>query len=331
MKPIIATLGAIALLYYGKPLLLPIVTAVFLWYLIISIAHYFQKYLKNAAASKILAGLSLISVVYFFIIQIQPMFLQLFRRAPEISRGIENTLFKFYEATGIEILLDDFPSLQDIATMAGSAIANFSTVLLFISIYIIFIFVEQGSFGKKIRALFPDKKRFAKAYFLLNAIDQNMKKYLMLKTAISVATGLFSYVGLVLLGVEFSMLWAFIIFILNYIPTIGTIVGSLLPTIYILAVNHDVRLALLALIWIAVVNFIFGNILDPRVMGKSLNLSPLAILINLVFWGMIWGPIGMFFSVPILAGVYIVAAQFDNLRWISILLSADGKIPDKSE
>jgi predicted PurR-regulated permease PerM len=76
---------------------------------------------------------------------------------------------------------------------------------------------------------------------------------------------------------------------------------------------------------------LFGNIIEPKLTGKTLNLSTLAILINLVFWGMIWGIAGMFFSVPILVAILIVTAQFDSTRWIAILLSADGNIPDKSD
>jgi predicted PurR-regulated permease PerM len=76
---------------------------------------------------------------------------------------------------------------------------------------------------------------------------------------------------------------------------------------------------------------IFGNILDPKLMGKTLNLSTLAILINLVFWGLLWGIAGMFFSVPILAAIFIITAQFDSTRWIAVLLSADGQIPDKTD
>ena len=331
MNYIVTIFGLVLILYYGKPLLLPLATAVFMWYLIKSIAHYYQKYIKSGFLSQVLAGGSLMGLVYFFLVQVQPMFFELYRQVPEINRGVESLLMQFYELTGIEILLDSFPTFQEIAASIGGAIAGFGTIVLFVFIYMIFIFVEQSGFHKKIAALFPTKRQLSQANFLLASIDQHMKKYLILKTAISLATGLFSYVGLVVLGVPFSLVWAFIIFILNYIPTIGTIIGGLLPPLYILAVLNDVRLALVVAIWIAIVNFIFGNILDPKMTGKSLNLSPLVILINMVFWGLIWGPVGMFFSVPILAMVYIATAQFDGLRWISILLSADGKIPDKNE
>jgi len=131
------------------------------------------------------------------------------------------------------------------------------------------------------------------------------------------------------MSVEFSGVWAFLVFLLNYIPTIGSVMSIILPSAFA-AATQGYSSAVAVFIGLSVIEAILGNVLDPKVMGKSLNLSTLAILINLVFWGMIWGPVGMFFSVPILAAIYVACAQFDKTRPISILLSADGSIPDKN-
>ena len=158
-----------------------------------------------------------------------------------------------------------------------------------------------------------------------------MKKYLFLKTIISIMTGVCSYIWLAVLGVDFAGVWAFLIFVLNYIPTIGSIIAGAMPTIYVLAMTGQIQTPLLIALGITAVNIVFGNILEPKLTGRTLNLSTLAILINLVFWGKLWGPIGMFFSVPILAMAFVAAAQFDKTRWIAVLLSADGRIPNKNE
>ena len=158
-----------------------------------------------------------------------------------------------------------------------------------------------------------------------------MKKYLFVKTTISAITGVVSYFWMQTIDLEFAGVWAFIVFVTSYIPTIGAIVACGMPIIYSLVTAPSLQQPILTAIGLIGLQILFGNIIEPKLTGKTLNLSTLAILINLVVWGMIWGIAGMFFSVPLLVALYIVCAQFDSTRWIAILLSADGQIPDKNE
>jgi predicted PurR-regulated permease PerM len=304
--------------------------AVFFWYLVNAIATYYKKIVKSELAAKILAGLTLIGVLYLFVSQIQPMFIELHERTPQITAGLEQIMRDLSKMTGFDIKFSDLPSFQEIIASVGSSVASVGAAFGMILVYMIFIFIEQGTFSKKLRALFSEKKQFTKVSFILHSIDSHMEKYLFVKTGISLATSVCIYAGLALLGVDFAGLWAFFTFLLNYIPTFGSIAATILPMTYVFAMTGDVRVPIIIAIESAIVNLIFGNILDPKLTGKSLNLSALAILINLVFWGMLWGPVGMFFSVPILVMVLIVAAQFDKTRPLAILLSADGQIPDKN-
>lgn len=193
------------------------------------------------------------------------------------------------------------------------------------------MFIEQSSFNKKIDAMPLSKPKAKKLRFILTSIDENMKKYLFTKTFISAATGLSAYIALKIIGIEYASVWGFIIFILNYIPTIGSILACVLPIAYALISGNTWHIVLFTAISLIGLEIIFGNILDPKLTGKTLNISTLAILINLVFWGMIWGPAGMFFSVPILVATYVTTAQFSSTRWIATLLSSDGKIPDETQ
>ncbi|MDR1071814.1 MAG: AI-2E family transporter [Rickettsiales bacterium] len=327
----IGTVLIVFILWIGRPLLLPIITAAFFWYLINAIAEYYRQVVRSEIASKLLAVASLAGILYMFVALIQPMLVQLYGKMPEISAGVEKMLADASEFLGIEMSFSDLPSFQEMVSVIGSSIASVGAAFGMIMIYMIFIFIEQNTFPKKLRALFPVKKQFTKASFILNSIDAHMKKYIFVKTGISLATAVCIYAGLVQLGVEFAGVWAFFTFILNYIPTFGSIASTVLPMIYVFAMSGDIRVPIIIAIESVVVNLIFGNILDPKLTGKSLNLSALAILINLVFWGMLWGSIGMFFSVPILVMIYVVAAQFDRTRPFAILLSADGDIPDKND
>ena len=169
--------------------------------------------------------------------------------------------------------------------------------------------------------MFPNKRQSKKIRYIIDSIDTNMKKYLFVKTAISGITGVASYIWLQLINVEFAGVWAFIVFITSYIPTIGAIIACSLPILYSLVSGPSLQQPILTAIGLIGLQILFGNIIEPKLTGKTLNLSTLAILINLVFWGMVWGIAGMFFSVPILVAVLIICAQFDTTRPIAILPS----------
>lgn len=147
----------------------------------------------------------------------------------------------------------------------------------------------------------------------------------------SIKTGVLSYLWLSYIGLEFAGIWAFIIFVMNYIPTIGSIIACSLPILYSLITTNTMNMPILTAVGLISIQIMLGNIIEPKLTGKTLNLSTLAILINLVFWGIIWGFAGMFFSVPLLVATFIITAQFDSTRWIAILLSANGEIPDKKD
>ena len=177
----------------------------------------------------------------------------------------------------------------------------------------------------------PTKVALFKSFSAPANISEALAVFLFVKTTISGITGILSFIWLQLIGVEFAGVWAFIVFVTSYIPTIGAIIACGLPIVYSLVTAPSLQQPILTAIGLIGMQILFGNIIEPRLTGKTLNLSTLAILINLVFWGMLWGIAGMFFSVPLLVGIYIAAAQFDSTRWLAVLLSANGKIPDKRE
>ena len=281
--------------------------------------------------SGISATLIFCAVIYFFITQIQPMFKELVNALPAIQHSLINFGKYLSESLGIRFDASMLPNIANIATNIGSSAANLVTSAGMIIIYMLFIFIEQSTFNKKFSVLFPNRTQSKKMRYILESIDTNMKKYLFMKTLLSGITGILSYFWLQMIGVEFAGIWAFVVFITSYIPTIGAIVACALPILYSLITAPSLHQPILTAIGLIGLQIIFGNILEPKLTGKTLNLSTLAILINLVFWGMIWGIAGMFFSVPLLVATFIITAQFDSTRWIAILLSADGKIPDKKE
>ena len=139
-------------------------------------------------------------------------------------------------------------------------------------------------------------------------------------------TGILSYGFLLVVGVDFAGVWGLLIFLLNFIPTVGSIIATIFPALIALAQSDGYTLFFLVLIGIGAFQICIGNILEPRMMGSSFNLSPIVILLNLALWGNIWGIPGMFLCVPFLIIVTIVLSHFPQTRPVAIMLSADGRL-----
>ena len=345
MNKFITFMVLILCLWIGRSLFVPILFAAFLWYLLNAIASYYRKIMPCYKSDKkscdvpskiynwlanILSFVTIGGIVFLFATQIKPMFWELYNATPILQQKLL-TFGEFISSKlGISMDLNLIPNLPQIATYVASSLAGVAASTGMVLIYLIFMFIEQSSFGKKIDSLVVPQMKTKKLRYILNSIDEHMKKYLFTKTFISGATGVMAYILLKIIGLEFASVWAFMIFILNYIPTLGSILACAMPIAYAFISGDTWHLPLFTAASLIGIEIIFGNILDPKLTGKTLNISTLAILINLVFWGMIWGIAGMFFSVPILATVYITTAQFSSTRWIAVLLSANGNIPDET-
>lgn len=346
MNRLIVFSAIILLLWIGRSIFIPLLVAAFLWYLINAVSDYFRRVFpfcspKNRreriwdlifnATAYVMSMALICGTIYMFATQVKPMFSELVAALPAIQEKLISFGNHLSASVGLKFDANMIPNITKAAANIGASAAGFATSIGMVFVYMIFMFVEQSTFDKKFTALIPNKSRAKKMRYIIESIDNNMKKYLFMKTIISGITGIVSYLWLQMIGLEFAGIWAFIVFITSYIPTIGAIIACSLPILYSFTVAPGWELPLLTAGGLIGLQILFGNIMEPKLMGKSLNLSTLAILINLVFWGMIWGIAGMFFSVPILVGIYIVTAQFDTTRPIAVLLSADGKIPDKNE
>ena len=342
MNKIIIFICSIFLLWFGRSIFIPLLIATFLWYLMNAISEYYRRTLPTSETHKIrnrifdwtanIATATTVFVVgYLFTTQIRPMFTELLNALPALQTKLSE--FGAYLSNSLGLKFDNnmIPNITKIAANIGSSIAGIAASFGMVLVYMIFMFVEQSTFNKKFSAMFPGRRQYKKVRYILDSIDTNMKKYLFVKTTISGITGVVSYFWMQAIGLEFAGVWAFIVFITSYIPTIGAIVACALPIIYSLVTAPSLQQPILTAIGLIGLQILFGNIIEPKLTGKTLNLSTLAILINLVFWGMIWGVAGMFFSVPMLVALYVTCAQFDSTRWVAVLLSADGRIPDKNE
>ncbi len=202
---------------------------------------------------------------------------------------------------------DELNSLFDPAKIMGYvaiALRSFSDILsngLLILITIIFIFIESSVFNRKLLFILSDERKLR--YF--QEIDDQLNHYMMIKSFTSAATGIILWGALSLIGVDYAMLWGFIAFMLNYIPSIGSLIAAI-PPIILTLVQFGLGHAIGVTILFAAVNFLIGSVIEPRIMGKGLNLSILIIFVSLVFWGWLLGPVGMFLALPITLVMKIV-------------------------
>jgi predicted PurR-regulated permease PerM len=150
-------------------------------------------------------------------------------------------------------------------------------------------------------------------------IRANVNRYMGLKALISLATGVSIWILLALIGVDFPGTWGLLAFFLNFIPAIGSIIAAV-PAVLWALIQLGLTSAVLTVLAYLVVNIVIGNFLDPRIIGKKLGLSPLVVIISLIFWGWVLGPVGMLLSVPLTMIIKIALASSDNTRWFAVML-----------
>jgi AI-2 transport protein TqsA len=198
-------------------------------------------------------------------------------------------------------------------------VGNLFTNGFLILLTVIFILLEEVSLPKKIKKMSSDPQ---KSLSRIEDVTKNINKYIAIKTAISLVTGLLVYFLLLIIGVDYPLLWAVLAFALNFIPTIGSMI-ALIPPVLLTIIQFGFAKALVVLIGYVVINTIMGNILEPKFMGKGLGLSTLVVFLSLIFWGWVLGPIGMLLSVPLTIAIKIGLASSEETRWLAILLGPE--------
>jgi len=184
---------------------------------------------------------------------------------------------------------------------------------------LVFILSEAAGFPDKVRAMLGNRNAELHEY---GAIMQGVNKYLALKTMTSLATGVLVTVLLKILGVNFAFMWGLVAVLLNFIPTIGSIIAAVPAVLLAL-----VQLGLMSAAWVAggylIINVLIGNILEPKIMGSGIGLSALVIFVSMAFWGWVLGPIGMLLSIPLTMTCKIALAGNPETRWLALLLGSN--------
>ena len=213
-----------------------------------------------------------------------------------------------------------------IAQVVGSTFRGLATALsaiLLVLLTMVFMLWEA--------LIFPDKMRVASRWAPIDLerwkpIVGRVQRYLLLKTLISLVTGLLVCFLTWAVGLDFALFWGFLAFVLNYIPNVGSFLASL-PALLLASLQLGAPRTLALAAGYLVINIVLGNLVEPAVMGRGLRMSPLAIFLALVFWGWLWGPLGMILSVPLTVSLKILLEGTESLRWIALLLDRRARDP----
>jgi len=206
-----------------------------------------------------------------------------------------------------------------IMNFIGGMLTTLTSMLsetLLILITVVFLLLEAASVPGKVMAVWGEE---SKTMVELKRFAKVMQRYIAIKTVISLVTGLMVGFSMVFVGVDFALLWGLLTFLLNYVPTIGSIIAAVPPTLLAFVQLGWIH-ALIVLAIFLVINMVIGNIVEPRTMGIGMGLSTLIVFISLVFWGWVLGPVGMLLSVPLTMSVKIYLESRESTQWIGILL-----------
>lgn len=218
------------------------------------------------------------------------------------------------------------PLLRDIGNALRALTGNSVAIFL----YTVFILVERGRIFDKIALLSVDEGQKRAVDETIADIGNLVRQYITVKTGVNFIVAMISFFIMSALSVDFAGFWALLIFVLNYIPIVGAISAISAPVVLTLVQPESggVQKALLVLALLVAAEQAMSSVIEPRLVSKSVNLSPLIILLSLAVWGSLWGFAGMLLAVPMTVSVMIILTQFRSTRPIAILLSADGRIAE---
>jgi AI-2 transport protein TqsA len=331
-------MGIFSLIFF-KELLKPLALGILVWYMIKAFNGLIEKIKFRGKPLNIWIrrGIALLSIVGIIQGSIQILVAninQIITNYPAYQSTLNTMITSVGHSLGIEnfsahaqewigqLNIEGF--LKDILTSTSTLIGNIFLVV----VYAVFMVLEEQSFVQKMSMLFNAPGQADRVQHIMIQIYHSTNKYMMVKAFVSALTAILGYVVMVIVGVDFAFLWALLIFALNFIPYVGSVMSTLLPSIFSILQFGQ----FLPFIWIfgsiMIIHTVIGNYIEPKVLGKSLNLSPLVVLVALSFWGSVWGLLGMLLSVPFTSILLITFAQFSSTRPIAIMLTENGDIGD---
>lgn len=330
------TMASVVVLEHTKTILIPFVVAVIVWYTIRLVQLAIKRItFRGHPLPRWVRGSLAFLVIMSTLALLAGMLINNLRNIAEVLPQYEENLRLMRQQAGERFGSGLMGRFENAAsgidlTKVLSMVLNSLTALFgngfMVLLYAAFIMLEERYARDKLLSLSPNDESRQRTLDVLRRVDRSLAHYVTLKTGVSALTGILSYIALLVIGVDLAFFWAVVIFLLNYIPTIGSLVATVFPAL-IAGLQFGAPGPMLWVLGVVgAIQVVVGNILEPRLMGNSLNVSALVVILMLTFWGWLWGIVGMMLSVPITVTMVIVMAQFPATRWLAVLLSDKGQV-----
>lgn len=314
----------VAGLKVASPLILPILMALFLAMICLPLLNWLQSRRVPTSIALVLTVFAALALMGLIVALVGGSIREFTQEVPRYRTRFEQmsvTLVGWLQARGIAIsdnviasIIDPSQAMDLVTGLLRSVAAALSNAAL-VLLAVLFILAEAAGFPAKLQAAFggtENVERYAR-------IRTEIQRYLAIKTTLSLATGLSVAVALALLDVDFPLLWGMMAFLLNFIPNLGSILAAIPPVLLALLQHGLGRAIAVAAVFVAI-NVLLGVLLETSLMGRRMRMSSLVVFLSLVFWGWVWGPVGMLLSVPLTMIVIIMLENTTDLRWIAVLL-----------
>lgn len=326
---VVIALGGV--LYLARSIILPFVVALFLAYLLDPIVRLLTRLRVPrpiAVCAALLTTFVFLALMGTLIYASAQSFAKEYPKYEPKLRLLIATVVTRLELAPPDWQMADLGKKLASATVAKALLASLGSFvaflgnLLLIFLFMVFILLGQHRLPARIqRAFGPEQAQ--RILRVLEDITRQVQTYLGTKALISLVTGVLVNLVLTLLGVDFAILWGALAFTLNFIPHIGSPIAALPPVLLAILQFDTLVPAAWAAVSIAAINVVLGGLIEPRLMGWHLNLSPLLVILSLLFWGWLWGIPGMVLAVPIMATLKIICENLKPLRAVSLLMSGD--------
>jgi predicted PurR-regulated permease PerM len=328
---ILAVIATGAALFWLAGILTPLALAMFLAVMIDGLARMLHQRLPGVSRRAALPLAVVVSILLFggttYVIADNAYAFanQLTGYAPRLN----GLLARFAGMVGVEVpptvgqLVQQLNPTRFLGQIARS-LQDFTATAGFVIVYLGFIIASRRGWERKVVNLFPRREERQEAVGIFLRIRDGVEQYLWVQTVTGLMIAAASWIAMVAVGLDNAIFWTFVIFIASYIPVIGGIVGVAAPPVMALVQFDTLWQAAVLFAVLQTVTLVVGNVIYPRMQGRSLNIDPVMVLLSLAFWTAIWGLTGAFLSTPLTVMAMVILAQFPTSRWIAVLLSEDG-------
>jgi predicted PurR-regulated permease PerM len=328
LLPAAAVVILIAGLRAADSILIPFMVAVFVTVLSLPMMFWLQKLgmpragavlITITGATAVLAGAGFL--VTLGIVEFAD---RLPRYRQDLDQGIAETV-AWLDERGFEVDAADLIDPEAAVDLVQSSTARIAVILqdtVLVLLIVVFMLFEAAYFPAKLRAAMGDRLVRDVA-----RVTEEVQRYLVIKTIMSLAVGLAAGIWVWFCGVDYPIFWGLVAFVMHYIPNVGAFLASI-PPVLLAVFENGMGTAVLVALGYTVINMALGNLVEPALMGRRFGLSTLVVFLSLIFWGWVWGPVGMLLSVPLTIIVKIMLEGSDEWRWLAVLL---GPVPPSPE